>query len=45
MNCDIVTSEEDMDPCVKAQMSVYIGLKLFIVVEEKPGLFDAWDGC
>ena len=45
MNCNIVTSEEDVDPGVKAQMSVYIGLKLCIVVEEKTGLFDAWDGC
>ena len=44
MNFDIVTSEEDVDLCVKAQMSVYIGLKLCIDVEEKPDLFDAWDG-
>ena len=41
MNCDIITSEEDVDPCVKSQMSVYIGVKLCIDIEEKPGLFGA----
>ena len=30
---------------MKAHMIVYIVLMLCVDVEEKPGLFDAWDGC
>ena len=40
-----MTSEGGLDLCVKAQMSVYIVLKLCVDVEEKLGLFGAWDGC
>ena len=43
MNCGIVTSEGDLDQCMKAHKIVYIVVKLCIDVEEKPRLFDVWD--
>ena len=44
MNCGIVTSEGDLDQCMKAHKIVYIVLKLCIDIEVKLGLFGAWDG-
>ena len=44
MICGIVTSEGELDQCVKAHMFVYIVLKLCVDVEEKPRLFGVWDG-
>ena len=41
----IVTSEGDLDQCVKTQTRVYIFLKLCVDVEEKLGLFGVWDVC
>ena len=44
MICDIVSSEGDLDQCVKAHKIVYIVLKLYIDVEKRLGLFGIWDG-
>ena len=45
MICGIVINEGDLDQYVEIQTNAYIVLKLCVVVEEKPRLFDVWDVC
>ena len=51
MNYDIVSSEGDVNYCVKSCMHVYIVLKLCADVEGQgyivqcTGQLDVWDGC